>query len=115
MPFGILEVGRIDETVSWNEIEGVRPKLALRTTDALSEAFQLWGYAAYGTKDEDWKYLGRAFFNLPTRNERWHNLLYRIKMTSGFLSNVENDDPTDHDDLVEALLRNGPLNKIVCE
>ena len=41
MPFGILEVGRIDETVSWNEIEGVRPKLALRTTDALSEASRL--------------------------------------------------------------------------
>ncbi|MGC6420988.1 MAG: DUF5686 family protein [Chitinophagales bacterium] len=113
MPFGILEVGRIDETVSWNEIEGVRPKLALRTTDALSEAFQLWGYAAYGTKDEDWKYLGRAFFNLPTRNERWHNLLLSYQDDFRFLSNVENDDPTDHDDLVEALLRNGPLNKIM--
>ena len=84
MPFGILEVGRIDETVSWNEIEGVRPKLALRTTDALSEAFQLWGMQPMERKIATGNIWGEHFLTYLRATNVGITCSFLIKMTLGF-------------------------------
>ncbi len=52
---GPVEFGRFYQFVSWNKIEGIRPKMGIRTNRDFSEDIQLWGYLAYGLKDKDFK------------------------------------------------------------
>lgn len=51
-----FEIGPMNTMISGNAIEGSRFRLGGTTMTALSKRFFLDGYAAYGTKDEVWKY-----------------------------------------------------------
>ncbi len=54
---------------SFNKLEGVRFQLGARTTEDFSKKIRLFGYAAYGTKDENFKGGGGftySFKELPT-------------------------------------------------
>ncbi|MDR0824413.1 MAG: DUF5686 and carboxypeptidase regulatory-like domain-containing protein [Prevotella sp.] len=55
-----LEIGRIPTLYSYNPIEGNRVRLTLITTPKLHPHLFLYGYAAYGTRDEKFKYYGEA-------------------------------------------------------
>lgn len=55
-----LELGRIPTMYSYNSIEGNRLRLTLNTTKNLHPHLFFYGYAAYGTKDEKFKYYGEA-------------------------------------------------------
>ncbi len=54
--FGKIEVGPYFSIYSSNQIEGTRLRLGMRTSEDFSKNMRLSAYAAYGFKDEKWKY-----------------------------------------------------------
>lgn len=70
-----IEIGPINTFYSFNPVEGFRLRLGGRTTTNFSKKYMLETYAAYGFKDEKWKYyLGgsysltdRSIFEFPVR------------------------------------------------
>lgn len=63
--FGPVEVGPVNTFYSFNPVEGFRLRLGGRTTESFSKRFYAETYAAYGFKDEKWKYFlsGTYAFN----------------------------------------------------
>ncbi len=60
---GMVEYGPVFTFLSYNYVEGLRPKFGLRTSNEFSTNLQLEGYVAYGTKDKRFKYmLGGQYF-----------------------------------------------------
>lgn len=60
---GPVEFGPVFTFLSYNAVEGVRPKFGLRTSNAFSTDLMLEGYLAYGTRDKRFKYmLGGQYF-----------------------------------------------------
>ncbi|MDD4515245.1 DUF5686 family protein [Massilibacteroides sp.] len=51
-----FEIGPMNTMISGNAIEGTRLRLGGTTMTAFSKRFFLDGFAAYGTKDKEWKY-----------------------------------------------------------
>jgi len=52
---GPIGIGPVLRLVSFNELEGFRPQLGIRTSRNLSKQFRLSLYGAYGTKDREFK------------------------------------------------------------
>ncbi len=50
-----LGIGPYYKLASFNDLEGFRPQLGVRTTSNLSRRFRLSAHGAYGTKDHEWK------------------------------------------------------------
>lgn len=63
--FGIIEVGPVNTFYSFNPVEGFRLRFGGRTTTELSKRYFFESYAAYGFKDQKWKYFlsGTYSFN----------------------------------------------------
>jgi len=66
---GPVEIGPMFTFISFNQVEGLRPKFGLRTSSDFSKDMILEGHVAYGFRDEEWKYRlgGRYMLN---RNPR---------------------------------------------
>ncbi|MFT2010726.1 DUF5686 family protein [Pontibacter sp. 13R65] len=70
-----IEIGPLNTFYSFNPVEGFRLRFGGRTTTNFSKKFTIDTYAAYGFKDEKWKYyLGgtysltdRSIFEFPVR------------------------------------------------
>ncbi len=62
---GPVEIGPVNTFYSFNPVEGFRLRLGGRTTESLSKRFYAETYAAYGFKDQKWKYFfsGTYAFN----------------------------------------------------
>lgn len=56
--FDWFDLGPVNTFYSFNQIEGFRPRVGGRTNPRLAKNLLLEGYAAYGFKDEKWKYYG---------------------------------------------------------
>lgn len=110
---GPVEFGRFYQFVSWNSIEGIRPKMGIRTNSDFSERLQLWGYLAYGTKDKQYKYFANARMMLPKKNNNWHTLEFNYKKDFTFLGQDYEDQQFSHDNMFLAILRSSPLTKIM--
>ncbi|MVT11754.1 DUF5686 and carboxypeptidase-like regulatory domain-containing protein [Chitinophaga tropicalis] len=54
--FGPVEVGPVNTFYSFNDVEGFRLRVGGRTTPKFNKSIYLESYAAYGFKDEKWKY-----------------------------------------------------------
>lgn len=63
--FGKVEIGPVNTFYSFNPVEGFRLRFGGRTTTDFSKRFYLETYAAYGFKDQKWKYFlsGTYSFN----------------------------------------------------
>ena len=70
-----VEVGKVDEVIRINSVEGVRLAFPIRTTEKLWKNVSLGGYLAFGTKDRAWKGMGEINIQLPT--ERHHTIQLR--------------------------------------
>ncbi len=57
LPFKSFDIGDIYSFYSYNNLEGSRFKLGFRNVRAFDGALKFKTYAAYGLKDERWKYL----------------------------------------------------------
>lgn len=63
------DFGPINTTISGNPLEGVRLRLGGMTTVNLSRHWFVRGYAAYGTRDQKFKYMGQLEYSF---NEKRH-------------------------------------------
>lgn len=59
---GWLEVGELGNLLRYNDLEGPRLQLSLRTADRHFRHMRVKTYAAYGMLDKDWKYGASATF-----------------------------------------------------
>lgn len=66
--FGPFEVGPVNTFYSFNSVEGLRLRLGGRTTPALSKRYYFETYAAYGMKDEKWKYFLSGTYSLNNKS-----------------------------------------------
>ncbi|WP_111671249.1 DUF5686 and carboxypeptidase-like regulatory domain-containing protein [Algoriphagus litoralis] len=55
-PIGKVDIGPWPGFFNYNNIEGIRLGMGLRTNYKFSKKWELKGYLAYGFKDEEWKY-----------------------------------------------------------
>lgn len=110
---GPLEWGRFYNFFSWNNVEGYRPRIGFRTNKNMHEKMQLTGYAAYGTKDEKWKFGTSMRLILPKENQKWHMVEFSYRRDFTFLGQSPDQQQFSHDNLFIALLRTSPLEKIM--
>lgn len=66
--FGPFEVGPANTFYSFNPVEGLRLRIGGRTTPELSKRYYFETYAAYGFKDEKWKYFLSATYSLNNKS-----------------------------------------------
>ena len=66
--FGPFEVGPANAFYSFNPVEGFRLRFGGRTTPELSKRYYFETYAAYGFKDERWKYFLSATYSLNNKS-----------------------------------------------
>lgn len=64
---GPFEIGPVEYTYTYNQLEGSRVRVGGRSSRALSERFYMQGYAAYGFGDKRWKYYVGAAHTLNGR------------------------------------------------
>ncbi len=69
LPWGNVELGPYYNIYSHNLAEGHRFRFGARTSDKFSKWYELNGYAAYGTQDEEFKYKA-GFRSYITREPR---------------------------------------------
>lgn len=66
--FGPFEVGPANAFYSFNPVEGLRLRFGGRTTPELSKRYYFETYAAYGFKDERWKYFLSATYSINDKS-----------------------------------------------
>ncbi|UHG94122.1 DUF5686 and carboxypeptidase-like regulatory domain-containing protein [Spirosoma oryzicola] len=66
--FGSFEVGPANTFYSFNPVEGFRLRLGGRTTPELSKRYYAETYAAYGFKDERWKYFLSGTYSINNKS-----------------------------------------------
>ncbi|WP_375417181.1 DUF5686 family protein [uncultured Hymenobacter sp.] len=66
--FGAFEVGPANTFYSFNPVEGFRVRVGGRTTPELSKRIFFETYAAYGFKDEKWKYFLSSTYSLNNKS-----------------------------------------------
>lgn len=55
IPLGFVDLD-LDKSLKYNQYEGLRLGIGLRTNERLSNRFAVGGFAGYGTQDTAWKY-----------------------------------------------------------
>jgi hypothetical protein len=65
---GPYEIGPVNTFYSFNNVEGFRLRVGGRTTTSFSKRFYFENYAAYGFKDEKWKYFLGATYSLNNKS-----------------------------------------------
>ncbi len=65
---GPYEIGPVNTFYSFNNVEGFRLRLGGRTTPELSKRFYFENYAAYGFKDEKWKFFLSGTYSLNNKS-----------------------------------------------
>lgn len=98
---GPIEVGPYFSLVSQNPVEGWRMKLAVGTTNKLSKRIWVYGYGAYGTKDEDFKYMGKVQFNITRKPFSFIGAAYKNDID---LKNENSEEPSE-DNLLAGIYR----------
>ena len=66
--FGKVEVGPVNTFYSFNPVEGFRLRFGGRTTTELSHRLYFESYAAYGFKDEKWKYFLSSTYSFNNKS-----------------------------------------------
>ena len=65
---GPIEIGPFNSFFSFNPVEGARFRFGGRTTEEFSKKLVFDGHAAYGIKDQKWKYSLGAIYSLTDRS-----------------------------------------------
>jgi hypothetical protein len=103
-----VEIGPYFKSLSFNSIEGTRIRLGGRTTMDFSERIRLDGYAAYGFKDERFKFGGDVTYFLSKAPRR--------SISFGFKDDLEqlgqSSSAFSEDNFFAALFRRAPANKL---
>jgi hypothetical protein len=75
--FGKISVGPVGSLFSFNEIEGARLHLGLRTTEKLSYHWEGEASGAYGFNDKEWKYGARLRHYWSREKRNYINMQFR--------------------------------------
>ena len=65
---GPYEIGPINTFYSFNNVEGLRLRLGGRTTPELSKRYYFENYAAYGLRDEKWKFFLSGTYSINNKS-----------------------------------------------
>lgn len=106
--WGKFELGPYFTTYSFNNIEGNRFRFGLRTSNAMSKKFMVETYAAYGTKDERFKYGGKFIYMFNKNPRRGITLAYKHDLEQlGQSVNAFKED-----NILASALRRGSSDKL---
>lgn len=105
---GKIEIGPYFTTYSFNTVEGNRFRLGGRTSPKFSNRLRLEGYVAYGTKDEEFKYMGGFRYFLKTKPREAVGARYKNDVVQlGQSENAFQDD-----NILSSLFRRNPADKL---
>ena len=103
-----VEFGPYYKIFSYNQVEGARFRMGLRTSHDFSRKFQIEGYLAYGTHDRTFKY-GGDFIYLFSKDPR-------RDLTASYKFDVEQLGASPYafssDNILSSLFRRGPSNQL---
>jgi hypothetical protein len=96
-----LRFGSYTSFISKNQIEGIRLRLGFWTMPGISKKINIYGYAAYGTKDQKLKGLIGAKY--IWNQARWTKTSFSYGADYDFI--IDNDDELDKDNIINSLFR----------
>ncbi len=106
--FDKFEIGPYYKLFSFNNLEGARFQFGARTTYGLSNKFRIGGYAAYGTKDEEFK--GGGTFEYMFSKQPTHKLTVSYKRDALQLGAA--DDAFTEGNILGSLLSKGNSQRL---
>jgi len=90
---GWFDYGPVENTLSWNSVEGVRLRIGGKTNVKFNKHLFLNGFVAYGTKDETFKYNAEVMYSFA--DKLYHQWEFPINLlTVGIEKNT--DIPGQH-------------------
>lgn len=105
---GKFEIGPYFTLASFNSVEGYRFRLGGRTGPKFSDRLRFEGYVAYGTKDEEFKYMGGFRYFLKTKPREAIGARYKNDVVQlGQSENAFQDD-----NILSSLFRRNPADKL---
>ena len=107
---GPVDFGRLYKAASYNNVEGYRLRMGVRTNADIDERLYLGVYGAYGTKDKMWKYSANARYLLPAKYDRWHAIELEYKNDMVVLGD---ENPVISYDNITTLITGNTLTKIM--
>jgi hypothetical protein len=99
---GVVDIGPYWNIYSRNSVEGNRFRMGLATNQNLWKDVRLSGYAAYGTKDQDLKYYGDAFWIINRHPRSYLFTSYRHDLDR---SNNYYDNQVGPDNIFSGIIR----------
>lgn len=105
---GLIEVGNLYNLISYNEVEGIRNEISVRTSNKFSKRIELAGRLAYGWSDQQIKYGVGMRYNITPKKRGMLAVYYRNDIEQlGMSPNAKEVGAT-----FGTLLRTGPLDKL---
>lgn len=105
---GLFEYGPYMSTYSFNDVEGNRFRLGLRTSNSFSKKMMFSGHLAYGLKDHNFKYGGGLLYMLNKNPRRTLSAHYHFDVQQlGASQNAFREDF-----LLASLFRRNPANRL---
>jgi hypothetical protein len=111
LPTGPVEWGHFLEAVSWNDVEGIRFKLAARTNRKFSKDLSLNAYLAFGTKDLGLKGGFGFSWRIPDAQRRWRQLWGNYRYDYSLIGQINRFQT--YDNIFTSLTRTRPLDKLM--
>lgn len=105
---GKIEVGSWQTIMSYNQIEGFRNQLELRTSNDFSRRLELSSKIAYGYGDQRFKYGGTARYNVSPKKRGMLRAFYEYDLKQIGLG----ENAADVDAAFGALIRTFPLREL---
>jgi hypothetical protein len=105
---GKIELGPYFTFVSFNTVEGVRIRMGGRTSNQFSPRLRLEGYAAYGTKDEEFKYSGGFRYFLKTKPRMAIGARYK----NDIVQLGQSENAFQDDNILSSVFRRNPADKL---
>ncbi|MBL0341425.1 MAG: carboxypeptidase-like regulatory domain-containing protein [Bacteroidetes bacterium] len=105
---GKIELGPYFTFYSFNPVEGNRFRMGGRTSPKFSDRLRLEGYVAYGTRDQEFKYMGGFRYFLNTKPREAIGVRYKNDVAQfGQSENAFQDD-----NILSSLFRRNPPDKL---
>ncbi|KAB2868856.1 MAG: carboxypeptidase-like regulatory domain-containing protein [Bacteroidales bacterium] len=105
---GYVEIGPYYKTYSFNEIEGNRFRVSGRTSNKFSKKWMVSAFAAYGDKDDRFKW-GVSSLHMINKNPRE---AFNIEYKSDIEQLGQSPNALTEDNILTSFLRRNPNNKL---
>ncbi len=105
---GYVEIGPYYKTYSFNEIEGNRFRVSGRTSNKFSKKLMISGFAAYGDKDDRFKWGLSSLYMINKNPRESFNIAYK----SDIEQLGQSPNALTEDNILTSFLRRNPNNKL---